>query len=890
MKRGTIGIAAHVDAGKTTLSEELLYRTGTIRTKGSVDDGTSLLDSDAMEEERGITIFSAAAGMRTDAMDLVLIDTPGHTDFSGETERALLVLDAAILVISGPEGVQSHTRTLFDLLGKHRIPTFIFVNKMDITEASPAEILSGIRQELTEHAVSFMEDALVREGSLYTGSAAEEIALASEELLDSYLAAGGLSGEAIENLIRERRFFPVLFGSARSGDGVGRLLTVLEDFFPERAAGDAFGAICYKVLRDKKNEKTALLKITGGTLLPRMEIAGQDDPAPEKVTEIRTVRGSTFEKADHADAGTVVAVSGLKDAYPGKGYGIEEDAPSAEVEPVFLYRAKPLGGVSSHTLLTALQELNAEDPLLHVRWDEKTDEIRISLMGEIQKETIRRELADRFAIDCVFDDAEVVYHETIAEETEGHGHFEPLRHFADVWLKAEPLPPGSGISAVSTCPEDELDRNWQGQILRRLLSGRETGVLINAELTDVRFTLLHGQSHKKHTVGGDFRKATDIAVRDALLHGTGRILEPYYHVTLAVPQERMGRALTDIERMHGTAEAPETDGTRAVITGQVPVTELRDYAAEVASYTGGLGTLSIEPGGYGPCHNEEEVIDRYGYDFRTDSAHPFESIYVHRETAPLDPSLDGRHTVRNVPAAGEAYTGDIAADDPFSTDAEEGYTGYGGLEPELQRIFERTYGKIERRDIGSAYTIDADTKDADASARAKEEYLTAHPAERERREKRNPGASARKRYVLVDCYNLIFSSRELHALSKPELESARQRLLELLSNYQGFTGCILTAVFDAYRVRENEGHTGVYDGISVVYTKEGQTADAYIEKAAHEILAKGAADVYVVTSDGAEQMTVAGEGALRIPSAEFEKELERVTREGLQQFRQRKQN
>ena len=635
MKHAVIGILAHVDAGKTTLSEDLLFRTGAIRKKGSVDSGDTVMDSNAIEADRGITIYSSEAVIRTDAMELQLIDTPGHVDFSGEAERALSVLDCAILVLSGSEGVQSHTRTLWDLLRRHHIPTFIFVNKMDIAHESASDLLRQMKTELSDGITDFTD--LFRSGrggeasgsrkteEYLSGELAEELASCHEDLLNEYMETETLKKASVTEIIGEGLIFPTIFGSARNSQGTKELLSILEEYMPVRKWPEEFGALCYKVDRDQKGNRLTYLKVTGGLLKARMEIGD------EKINEIRTYVGERYETRQEVPAGELCAVTGLSESYSGQGLGIQEDQNSHELEPVFRYRVLPEGGVSSHTLLQALKELEEEDPLLDVAWDQKSDEIRISLMGPIQKEILATELRDKYQIEASFAESKVTYRETLRQPVEGHGHFEPLRHFADVWLRMEPLPAGSGISAVSECSTDELEENYQRQILRRLLSGRQTGVLINADLTDVRFVLTHGKSHTKHTEGGDFRKATDLAVRDALIHGMGQVLEPYYKVRLTIPLDKMGRAMTDLTNMHGSVETPVTQGTNCLIEGLVPVTEIADYQASVNAYTGGLGSLSLEPGGYLPCHNEDEVIEDAGYNYHTDPAHPYISVYVHQE-------------------------------------------------------------------------------------------------------------------------------------------------------------------------------------------------------------------------------------------------------------------
>lgn len=936
MKKAVIGILAHVDAGKTTLSEALLYETGSTRKEGSVDAGTSLLDYDPVEAERGITVFSSQAELTFGDLKLSLLDTPGHVDFSGEMERTLSVLDYAILLISGPAGVQSHTRTLWDLLDKYRLPVVIFVNKMDIAQdRSREKIMTELRKELSDNAVAFPEgfetglsvgegpEGKIDRDSEASQTWAEEVATADEEMLDSYMETGKINRGLLEKAVRERRLFPVVFGSARSHAGVQNLLSVLSAVVRTPEYPEEFGARVYKVDRDDKGNRISFLKITGGSLAPRTEIVpgpmqdrgtaeeggGQEEPAeeetsagtPVKITELRKYQGNRYETVSLASAGDLIAIPGLTGSLPGMGYGFERQEKRPSLTPVFRYRALPEGGASSHTLLVALKELNEEDPLLHVEWTRENDEIHLRLMGPIQKEILARKLEDKYGLKVSFDQGEIRYMETIREAVEGHGHFEPLRHYADVRLRLEPLEAGEGISAESICPTDVLEENYQHQILRTLRSGRLTGVLTDSGLADIRFVLVSGASHKKHTVGGDFRKATELAVRDALLRATNVLLEPYYRIHLTVPAAKIGRALNDLTLMKGKIEAPVQTGDSCMIEGYVPVSELGDYQAQVNSYTGGLGRLSMEPGGYLPCHNAEEVVREIGYDYRTDPLHPYQNIYVHREYLTDEEEME-RELLQNGlgnpdgdlqrPDRIRYENGDEGlADISSGKDRNPGYQGYGGLEPDLQRIFEATYGKIERKDLGQAVDRTFDQKAAEENkAKAKEDYLLAHPAEKNRREEKQRAKARKRQYVLVDAYNVIFTTPELRELSKTNFDAARGKLLDLLSNYQGHLGCTLIVVFDAYKVKGNPGSSSAWSNLYVVYTKEAQTADAYIERTTHEIARREDADITVITSDGLEQMIVAGEGARRISSREFTAELERVNAEGLELFRNKNKN
>lgn len=884
MEKAVIGILAHVDAGKTTLSEAMLYESGNIRKEGSVDSKTSTLDYDPIEAERGITVFSSQAELSIGNLQLSLLDTPGHVDFSGEMERTLSVLDYAILLISGPAGIQSHTRTLWDLLKKYQLPVLVFVNKMDLVrDRGRGEIMDELREELSENMIPFPE------GFEEKVDWAEEVATGDEKLLESYMETMKIDRDLLASAVKERHIFPVVFGSARSHEGVGNLFRVLSAIVRTPAYPETFGARTYKVTRDEKGNRISFLKITGGSLTPRTEI-GSD---PVKVTELRKYQGNRYETISLAKAGDLVGIPGLTGSLPGMGYGFEPQEKRPSLTPVFRYRAVPEGTASSHTLLEALKEINEEDPLLDVEWTRETDEIHLRLMGPIQKEILTRKLQDRYDLKVSFDQGEIRYMETIREPVEGHGHFEPLRHFADVRLRLEPLEAGEGISCESICPTDVLEENYQHQILRTLRSGRLTGVLTNSGLTDIRFVLVSGASHKKHTVGGDFRKATELAVRDALLRATNVLLEPYYRIHLTVPQDKIGRAMNDLSRMKGKIESPSQNGDSCMIEGFVPVSELGDYQAQVNSYTGGLGRLSMEPGGYLPCHNAEEVIQKIAYDYKTDSAHPYQNIYVHREYLTEEEALereeaniqdeDSHDPMR--PQTLRYENGDKGLVD-ISPEKKDSYQGYGGLEADLKRIFEATYGKIERKDLGQAINRDFDREKADRiREEAKEAYLLTHPAEKKRREEKQKAKAKKKQYVLVDAYNVIFTTPELRDLSNKNMDATRGKLLDLLSNYQGHLGCTLIVVFDAYKVKGNPGASSHWNNLYVVYTREAQTADAYIERATHEIAGREDADITVITSDGLEQMIVVGEGARRISSREFEKELERVNTLGLERYR-----
>ena len=874
MKNITLGILAHVDAGKTTLSESMLYLSGAIRTLGRVDHQDTFLDTDLMERERGITIYSKQAELQFQNVHISFLDTPGHVDFSAETERTLQVLDYAILVVSGLDGVQSHTRTLFKLLEEYNVPTFIFVNKMDIARMSTLELQENLCEKLSTEAVDFT----AVDESFY-----EAVATCDEALLDEYMESGIVSEENIAEAIAERKIFPVLYGSALKTEGVENLLKLIEKYSLEPTYADEFGAKVYKITRDKNNNRETWMKITGGILNVKDVILanGAYENEGEKVNEIRLYSGEKYTTLKGAKAGNIVCVTGLSDSYPGRGYGVETDSDLPVLEPVLSYKVMVPSELNPHTVYDNMKLLEEEDPLLHATWNERLQEITVELMGQIQLEVIRQKMQDRFSMQIDFGVGNIMYRETISEPTLGHGHYEPLKHFADVVLKMEPMEANSGIEVYTEVPVDVLGKNYQNQILNYVRRREHPGVLTGFPLTDMRITLVDGKSHKKHTEGGDFRRATNIAIRDGILRTRSVLLEPYYKVTLEIPQEYVGRALTDLERMHGIIDTPDIMSGNAIITGKVPVALVRDYAADVASYTGGLGHLMLEMAGYFPCHNSEEVIEKVGYNYVTDTSHPYESVYVHQEAPER---IIGQNDYYNKPVE------EIAAKSTQDTvtrqvgkKTKKDYNGYGGLEPELEAIFVREFGEIRRPRFNYKEQVVSSSENA---AKAREEYLTKHPVEARKREKSSEEARRpRKKYLLVDGYNVIFAWKDLAELAKENLDGARGSLLDTLCNYQGFTGYEVIAVFDAYKVKGNRGEVSDYNGIHVVYTKEAQTADAYIAKATHEIRNTSNSDVTVVSSDGMVQLIVVGDGAARISSREFEQEVNRVTLTGIKDYK-----
>ena len=844
MKKLTVGILAHVDAGKTTLSESLLYLTGTIRSLGRVDHGNAFLDTDALEKERGITIFSKQAILRRGEMELTLLDTPGHVDFSAEMERAVQVLDYAVLLISGTDGVQGHTETLWRILERHNVPTFLFINKMDQPDTDRVRLMTQLKTRLSEGCADFGD----------MDGAAEQAALCDETLLERYLE-GELPGtEDLAALIVERKLFPCFFGSALKLEGVEELLDGLETYSLEPAWPERFAARVFKIGRDERGERLTWLKLTGGSLKAR-ELVKRGD-WEEKVNQIRLYSGTKFITVDEVGAGTVCAVTGLTRTCAGQGLGAEEDWDGPELEPVLIYQVIPPEGYDVHTLLKQLRILEEEDPQLRVEWDERLGEIRMRLMGEVQLEVLTKLVAQRFGIQVTFGTGSIVYLETIAAPVVGMGHFEPLRHYAEVHLLLEPLERGSGIQIDTACSEDVLDRNWQRLILTHLIEKQHLGVLTGAPVTDLRMTLLTGRAHLKHTEGGDFRQATYRAIRQGLMNAKSVLLEPWYSLRLEVPEHCVGRAMTDIQRMGGTFEGPEQTGDMAVLTGSVPVSELGGYWTEVAAYTQGRGRLSCTVEGYRPCHNTEEVIAACGYDPERDVENPSGSVFcAHgagfnvpwnevREHVHLDSGWRSEEEQEEEAAPTAVYRQDL------------GYAGNAALDRELQAIFERTYGPVKQRAFRSV---------SQPSAVVKEKPWKGL--------KRAFGTE----YLLVDGYNIIHAWDDLRKIAQVDLDGARLRLIDRLRNYQGWKKCKVIVVFDAYKVKGNPGSVERMGDFSVVYTKEAETADMYIEKTSYALSKDNR--VRVATSDGLEQMIILGHGAVRVPATEFEYELKQVESE-----------
>lgn len=842
-----LGVLAHVDSGKTTLSEAMLYRAGVIRKLGRVDHRDAFLDTDALERARGITIFSKQALLDAGQTHITLLDTPGHVDFSAEAERTLQVLDYAVLVISGPGGVQSHTETLWQLLRRYRIPTFVFINKMDLPGPTRAELLEQLNCRLGEGFVDFGADSAARD---------EALALCDERLMDAWLEQGALEDGQILPAIARRHVFPCWFGSALRLDGVDPLLEGLDRFTRPAPALSAFGAAVFKVSQDEQGARLTWLRVTGGELKVKDLLSGEGPEGPwaEKANQLRLYSGTKYTLAERVGPGQVCAVTGLTQCRPGQGLGAQRDSEPPALEPVLSYQVLLPEGADAHAALDKLRRLEQEDPQLHVVWNETLGQIHLQLMGEIQLEVLRTLLAQRFGLEVSFGPGGILYKETITEPIEGVGHYEPLRHYAEVHLKLEPLPPGSGMQYAADCREEVLDKNWQRLVLTHLEEKQHLGVLTGAPLTDMKITLIAGKAHLKHTEGGDFRQATYRAVRQGLMMGKSQLLEPWYSFRLEVPAENIGRAITDIQRREGTFDPPETGLETAVLTGTAPVATLRDYPVELAGYTHGRGRISLTPVGYRPCHNAAQVIAESGYQPQHDLDNPADSVFCAHGAGFVVSWADVRSHMHVDSGRGKSQRPADAAPAPSPRRA-AAYRATLEEDAELMKIFERTYGPI-KRDPLAAFRPVKKTERPDFAAQS----WTIAPE-----------------YLLVDGYNLIFAWEELSALAKQSLDAARTRLADILCNYQGYKKCVVILVFDAYRVPGSPGAIEQYHNIHIVYTKEAETADMYIERVTHEIGKQRR--VRVVTSDGAEQIIILGHGALRVSSRLFQQEVEEVERE-----------
>lgn len=844
MKRLVIGVLAHVDAGKTTLCEGMLYCAGVIRKLGRVDHGDAFLDTDTQERARGITIFSKQASLSLPEAEFTLLDTPGHVDFSPEMERTLQVLDYAILVISGTDGVQSHTETLWQLLERYRIPTFLFLNKMDLPNARHDELIGQLQSRLHENCVD-ISDGL-------TEQVMERLAVCHESLLEEYLESGDIQQEHICQAISSRAVFPCCFGSALKLEGVAEFLERLEQLTQAPAVSESFGAQVFKIARDNQGNRLTYLKITGGSLAVRTALSGisRDGSAwTEKVTDLRIYSGEKYTSVPQAVQGTVCAVTGLSHTFPGMGLGNRASGTPSLLQPVMTYRVELPEGFDTHTALTKFRQLEEEEPQLHIVWNEALQEMRVQLMGEVQLEILRELVKSRFQMDVQFSKGSIIYLETIADTVEGVGHFEPLRHYAEVHLLLEPGERGSGLVFASDCSEDDLDRNWQRLILTHLAEKTHLGVLTGAPITDIKITLKSGRAHLKHSEGGDFRQATYRAVRQGLMQAKSVLLEPYYSYRLEVPAESVGRAMTDLERMHGSFSLQDSTGNMTVLTGKMPASEMQDYQLELAGYTHGRGRFSCRFDGYAPCHDQEEVVSATEYQPESDTENTPDSVFCSHGAGVIvkwDQVKEHMHLPSCLSPVPEA-----APDERTWEQRAADYCASVALDKELMAIFERTYGPI-KRDLHTAFRTPKKTASSENKRR-----FSPPPAGPE--------------YVLVDGYNIIFAWDELKELAEDDLETARQQLIHRLCNYQGIRQCELILVFDAYRLKGNPGSVEKVGNISVVYTKEAETADMYIERVAHQIGTKRR--VRVATSDGLVQMIILGNGALRISAEGFHHEV-----------------
>ena len=834
MKRLTIGILAHVDSGKTTLSEGLLYCAGMLRKLGRVDHGDTFLDTHALEKSRGITIFSKQARLLYGDCEFTLLDTPGHVDFSAEAERTLSVLDYALLVVSGSEGIQPHTETLFKLLCRYSVPTFVFINKMDMSHLSHQELMGGLKK-MGDGFIDF--SAGVPKEEFYDG-----LAMCSEDMMERYLDTGTVSADAIRQSIRQRQVFPCFFGSALKLEGIKELLAGLEEYTAEPPRGDEFGARVFKISDDPQGARLTHMKITSGCLKVKDVLHGSG--WAEKADQIRIYSGAKYQTVDQAPAGMVCAVTGLTSAHPGDGLGAEAGAPSPVLEPVLAYRAVLPEGVDAHKALSALRKLEDADPALHVAWNEGLQEIRVQLMGEVQLEIIQSLLKERFGIDIDFDQGGILYKETITSTVEGVGHYEPLRHYAEVHLLLQPLEAGGGLVFSTGCKEDELDKNWQRLILTHLKEKTHLGVLTGSPITDMSITLVAGKAHLKHTEGGDFRQATYRALRQGLMQAESRLLEPWYSFSLQVPQECVGRAMNDLQAMGASFDPPEQRQEDAVISGTAPVIKLQGYPAVLTGYTKGRGRLSCEGARYLPCHNSDEVIAAIGYDPESDTDNPADSVFCSHgagHTVKWNAVFDNMHIPAVLRPKSEPEHEHAA---PILSRSDE---------EELIRIYERTYGPIRSNPIAAfrpSVSVQSQGFRLPEAAETGPEYL------------------------LVDGYNIIFAWDDLAAIAKEDMDLARSRLVNLMCNYRGLHRCEVILVFDAYRIKGNTGSFEKVNNISVVYTKEAETADSYIERTTHE-LSKNYR-VQVATSDRMEQLIIIGNGAMRISADAFRKEVDRT--------------
>lgn len=890
-KKLVIGILAHVDAGKTTLAESILYTCGSIRSLGRVDHKDAFLDNFALERDRGITIFSKQAEFVWKEMSVSLLDTPGHVDFSAEMERTLQVLDYAVLVISGADGVQGHVNTLWRLLKRYEIPVFLFINKMDQPGTDKEALLAELQARLDERCVCFgaadmqlefsENDALAKTAENEMGTDTEEfydnLAMCSESLMEEYLENGGLAEGSIADAIARRQVFPCYFGSALKLKGVDALLNGLSKYtlVPEYPA--QFGARVFKIARDNMGNRLTYLKVTGGELKVKMPVsngqsAGERESWQEKADQLRIYSGTQFQAVDRVPAGGICAVTGLTQTFAGQGLGYESENALPVLEPVLTYQILLPEGSDVVKVLGQLRQLEEEEPELHIVWREERNEIHVQVMGEVQIEILKSLIADRFGLEVNFDSGSIVYKETIAEQVEGIGHFEPLRHYAEVHLLLEPGERGSGMQFGTVCSEDMLDKNWQRLILTHLEEKTHLGVLTGSEITDMRIVLLAGRAHLKHTEGGDFRQATYRAVRQGLRRSKSILLEPVFGFTLELPTENLGRAMSDIQRMYGSFDTPVTEGETSILTGSAPVATMRDYQREVNAYTRGHGRLSCVLKGYEPCHNAEEVIEKLQYDPEADLANPTGSVFC-AHGAGFHVSWDEVPDYAHVESGWKPSEAQLQTENPNAISAAEVHAacsrqgdgsnrekGYITTE-EIDEIFRQTYGK-KQEDVGRYRRYHRGARRVEGGVMSGDSTSGLHGGGDPKYRKETTINQKKEEYLLVDGYNIIFAWEDLRELAKINIDSARDKLMDILCNYQGYLGATLVLVFDAYKVPGNPGSIQQYHNIHVVYTKEAQTADQYIEKTVHEIAQKY--QVTVATSDALEQMIIWGSGAMRM--------------------------
>ena len=837
MKKLVIGILAHVDAGKTTLSEAMLYTSGAVRSLGRVDHQDAFLDTDSQERARGITIFSKQAEFEFGNMKVQLLDTPGHVDFSTEMERTLSVLDYAFLVISGKDGVQGHTSTLWKLLKKYNIPTFLFINKMDLDGTVKEDLMFELKMTLDDGCIDFTE----------LDSKDEEIAMCDENLLDEYLETGHVDRSKIDPEIRARKIFPCFFGSALKLNGVTEFLQGVELFTENNDYDNQFGARVFKITRDNQGNRLTHLKVTGGRLQVKDEF---DD---EKINQIRFYSGTKFQTKEWAQAGEICAVTGLNKTFAGQGLGLEKEKQDALLKPVLIYGIMLSPEQDVHQAYLKLRQLEEEDPELHIVWNQQLKEIQIQLMGEVQLEIYQNIIKERFGMEVEFTTGRISYKETIAAPVTGAGHFEPLRHYAEVHLLLEPGRPGTGMVFDSACSLDTFDLNWQRLIMTHLSEREHPGVLTGSPITDMKITLLNGKAHLKHTEGGDFRQATYRAIRQGLRKAESVLLEPWYEYRLEVPTEMIGRAMADIQKMGGSFEPPVTHGENSVITGKAPVSEMKDYPLEVTSYTKGYGRLMCNVCGYEPCHNQEEAVAAVGYNPDDDIENPADSVFCEHGAGYNVKWFEADEHMH----VSNGYVEDAGELRPAAAVARTAskYTGTLAEDKELDRIFERTFGTGKKdKKMAPKKPIEAVTKVY------KPKFQPSLPE-----------------YLLVDGYNIIFAWEELKELANVNLDAAREALIEVLNNYQGYKKCNIIAVFDAYKVKGGVRRHEKHGNVDVVFTKEAETADTYIERTTHEM--KGKYMVRVATSDRLEQMIITGNDAFKISAKEFKAEIEKANSE-----------